>query len=55
MKAVLAEKNNYETKENYNSIDLVKFICSLLVVVLHASSYCLANMADGGGESPYGR
>lgn len=37
-----------DKKENYNSVDLFKFICSLLVVILHTSSYCLSNMADGG-------
>lgn len=48
MREAIVEKDNQPIKENYNSIDLVKFICSLLVVVLHASSYCLADMADGG-------
>lgn len=46
MSEVLVQK--IDKKENYNSVDLFKFICSLLVVILHTSSYCLSNMADGG-------
>lgn len=48
MREAIVEKDSHAIKENYNSIDLVKFICSLLVVILHASSYCLADMAEEG-------
>lgn len=39
---------NKQNEKNYNSIDLMKFICSLLVVVLHTTTYCLSNMAVDG-------
>lgn len=34
--------------KNYNSIDIVKFICALFVVILHVATYSLSSMAVDG-------
>lgn len=35
-------------KKQYSSIDIMKFVCALLVAVLHVTTYGLANMAENG-------
>lgn len=50
---------NVNLKEkNYASIDVLKFVCSLFVVVLHVATYALADMATGsapptGKDNPF--
>ena len=45
-------------EKNYCAIDILKFICSLLVVILHLATYAFADMANGsapptGKDNPF--
>ena len=47
-----------EQKKNYGAIDIFKFVCALLVVVLHVATYAFADMASDsapptGKDNPF--
>ncbi len=49
------EKELSVKKTQYFAIDLVKFICALLVVTLHIATYAFSNMAvDGAAPTGHG-